>query len=248
MNMNDFIKTEEPLFNAIFVPNLRENIKKGRCRDNAEITNIAGRKNHVAVGKPYCRKLTDVFEAENQTIPITLKEFCDKYDFYLVVLSCSFLPDPDCKFIWARFGVDLNAYIDGKRLKENPIAYDMYPDEVLNEVTVKSNLTFSADLKLCFSVINNEEKIEHTNSKEYIRYEPEITAFGYQTSSVAWNFKSTSSKDISGNKRNLVIVVQTPKNSSIKGKFLVGAEIKTNNIFIPLKRIDDLIDIEYPLS
>lgn len=245
MSTNLSSETENTLFNAIFVPNLSESIKKGLQKSNAEIVNMTGRKSYVSIGKPECNNLRDIFISKNQAVPGVFEELSSKYDFYQLVFSCSFLPDKNCSFVWARFGVELKAYFGGKRLAEEPIVYDMYPDEVLNEITYKKEVNFDNNLKIQMGVLNNEDTIKISDLKEYIRYEPEITAFGYRTSSVAWNFKSTSSKDICGNKRNLIIVVQTPKHSNIKGKFLVGAEIKTNNIFVPLKRIDDLIDVEY---
>lgn len=248
MLINTFSETGSPLFHAVFVPNLSDNTKKGLQKSDAEIINMLGRKNRVAVGKPDCSNFNRIFATEKQTIPQAFKELSCNYDFYLLDLSCSFLPDPDCEFVWARFGVELNAYADGKRLKEKPIAYDMYPDEVFNEITIKNEMAFSSNFKINPSILNIEEGLKITDSKEYAHYEPEITAFGIRTSNVAWDFKATSRKYINGNIRKLMIIVQTQKNSNIKGRFLIGAEIKTNNIFVPLKRIDDLINTEYTFS
>jgi hypothetical protein len=55
-----------------------------------------------------------------------------------VDLNCSFLPDHDCKFEWARFGVELSAFSKAeKQASIKPIAWSMSPEDILSEIKVK---------------------------------------------------------------------------------------------------------------
>jgi hypothetical protein len=85
-----------------------------------------------------------------------------------------------------------------------------------------------------------------------IVYEPEIFASGIRRSNPAWDFRSTEEKGIWGNKSNLLLIIQAPKDSCIKGRFLLGAEVAYNIgkwVKIPLaKKEDEAVNIEYSLS
>ncbi len=50
-------------------------------------------------------------------------------------------------------------------------------------------------------------------------------------------------------KRYLLLVVRSPKNSNVRGRFLLGAEVKFKLMRAPLsEREDEIIDVEYDLS
>jgi len=181
----------------------------------------------------------------------------DDYDFHFVSLCCSFLPDSNCRFMWARFGVELNAVSkeDNKPLEEKPITYDMSPDEIVSRMMYKEQVSLSPELKLELAPIKTDIKAgKIATQEEFIIYEPQIFGFGLRRSSVAWEFKSTAEKGIWGNKRNLLLIVKTPKKSRVKGRFIFGAEVEVNVgigklIRIPYKRKrDKIIDVEYDLS
>ena len=142
----------------------------------------------------------------------------DKYDFHYVTLYCSFLPDRRNKFSWARFGVDLSAERKSNASLGNkpPIAYDMFPNEVLTEKKYKKDISFSPELK--FKLLNIVEAgitYEAKESSEFVVYEPQITAYGIRTPSVVWDFRGTVGKGIWGNKE-LLLVVMTPKKQQDK--------------------------------
>lgn len=221
----------------------------------AEIENIRGRINKVAVGEPYYENLILRLTEEKKEIPYEFKQMMDDYDFHFVSLCCSFLPDSRCKFVWARFGVELNAVSEETSmiLKERPIAYDMSPDEVLSSIMYKKDISLSPELKLGLAAVETDMKVGKIDThKEFIIYEPQIFAFGLRGPSIAWEFKSTSEKGIWGNKRNLLLVVRTPKKSRIKGRFIFGAEVEVNvGKLIRIayrKKKDKIIDAEYNLS
>jgi len=249
--------SDKVLFEAMLQPSnfTVDKLLKEKEMGEGEISTIFGRKNKVAVGVPYYEDLISRLIEEKQEIPHEIKQMIDDYDFHFVFLCCSFLPDNRCKFIWARFGVELNAISKevGELLKEKPIAYDMFPDEVLSKTIYKKDISLSPELKLDLSVIKTDMKLGKLDTqKEFFFYEPQIFVFGLRRSSVAWDFKSTTEKRVWGNKRNLLLVFKTPKKSKVKGRFIFGAEIEIDiGKLIRIaysKRKDEIIDAEYDLS
>ncbi|GAH02001.1 unnamed protein product, partial [marine sediment metagenome] len=221
----------------------------------AEIENIRGKINKVSIGEPYYENIISRFTEENKDIPHEIKQMINDYGFHFVSLCCSFLPDNRCKFVWARFGVELNAASKetSKQLEERPIAYDMSPDEILSNIAYKKSISLSPKLKLGLTPVETDVELGKIDTqKEFIIYEPQIFAFGLRSPSIAWEFKSTSEKGIWGNKRNLLLLVKTPKNSRVKGRFVFGAEVEVNIgklVRIAYKRKKDrIIDKEYDLS
>jgi hypothetical protein len=87
-----------------------------------EIGKVAGKKVRVAVGVPYYENLVSRFNSEKGEIPHDICLMLPDYDFHFASLSCSFLPDRDCKLVWARFAVELSAVSSfGEQLSEKPI-------------------------------------------------------------------------------------------------------------------------------
>ena len=54
--------------------------------------------------------------------------------------------------------MEINAFPkeDGGLLKERPIAYDMFPDEVLSKTIYKKDISFYPKIKLDLSVIKTD--------------------------------------------------------------------------------------------
>jgi hypothetical protein len=75
--------------------------------NEGEITVFRGKQNKVAVGVPYYENLGSRLQNLKEETPYEIKRLLNDYDFHYVRLSCSFLPDNDCRFDWARFGVEL---------------------------------------------------------------------------------------------------------------------------------------------
>ena len=247
---------DETLFEATLEPTTPAVDKLVKRKDigEGEIITVQGKENKVAVGEAYYENLISRHIAEDKEISHEIKQMLPNYDFHFVSLSCSFLPDPDCRFVWARFGVELSARSkSGERLEEKPIAWSIFPDELLSEVKYMREVVLSPELTLKSGAANVGMKLFDVKTQQsFIAYEPQIFAFGIRRSSMSWNFKTTKEKGIWGNKKDLLLIVRAPKNSKIKGRFLLAAEVKFNIgrwIPIPLsKRKDKLVDDEYYLS
>ena len=239
------------LFEATLEPTAPEIDKLRKDMGEGEINTIFDKRNKVAVGIPYYENLISRYIEEKEEIPHEVKKMMKDYDLHYVSLSCSFLPDSGCRFVWARFGIELSAKSkSGEAFAEKPIAYYMFPDEVLNERKYKRDMNLEPELKIkLFEVVETGMKTGVSESSEFVVYEPQIFAYGVRRSSVSWDFKSTKEKGIWGNKY-LLLIVRAPKDSRVMGKFLLGAEVETyigNWITIPLaKRKDDkIVEAEY---
>jgi hypothetical protein len=90
-----------------------------------------------------------------------------------------------------------------------------------------------------------------TQTTEFIVYEPEITSFGLRREKVIWEFKKTREKEIRGNKE-LLLVIKTPKNSSVYGNFFIGAEVASRlSRWLPVSfknKEEEVINTIYKLS
>ena len=233
--------------------------KKEISRDigisEGEIKLFLGGKNRVAVGVPYYENLVTKLKAEKEEISHDIEQMLDRYDFHFVSLSCSFLPDKNCRFTWARFGVELSAISreTGQVLEKRPIAYDMFPDKVLNIMKYKREVNLGSQLKFNFGVAAAKFEGEGKKSADLIEYEPEIIGFGLRRPGVAWDFKKTKQKYIFGNIRDLNLIIRAPKGSAITGKFILGAEVefytgKWVSITLTRKMADEIANVEYNLS
>lgn len=244
--------SDQTLFEATLEPTApaMDKLVKRKDMGEGEITTVFGKKNKIAVGVPYYENLISRLVEEEKEIPREIKRMEDDYDFHFVSLSCSFLPDNRCRFTWARFGVELSARSkhSAELLEEKPTAYDMFPDEVLTETKYGREISFAGDLKFKLAILKRATK----KTEELVVYEPQIFAYGINRPNLSWDFKSTKEKGVWGNKKDLLLIVRAPKDSMLKGRFLLGAEVEVNIgrlIKIPLiKREDKVVDAEYELS
>jgi hypothetical protein len=249
-------ESRDILFESIFEPNPVgvNKLRKDFGASEGMIEGFKGKKNRVAVGQFYLENLISRMQAKNEEISYEIKRTAEKYDFHFVALNCVFSPDIDCKFEWARFGVELYA-VDSKTGQPvgngpAPIAYTLFPDSISSEIKVKRGFGITPELKLNMFV---EAGVSGSMNKteEYIFYEPQITSFGLNTSKVAWDFRSTKERAVLGDKK-LQLVIQAPKGTKIKGKFLLGAEVSSSvSKWLPVpvsKRKDNAVEAQYDLS
>ena len=245
------------LFESALEPNM---IMLNKLRKDNEgtdyeglIEGMRGKKNRISIGIPYHEELISRMEAKNEEISHEIKQLAKENDFHFISLNCSFLPDNDCRFEWARFNVELNA-ADSKTeqlLIKKPVAFQMFPDIVTSETKVSRELSLTPQLKLTPGVeigVNGGLK----RNEDYIVYEPQITTYGIGTPSVKWDFKNTKEKGIWGN-RQLQLIIQSPKDAKITAKFVVGAEVSSKlagwlRIRISKNKDDKAIDKTYDLS
>jgi hypothetical protein len=244
------------LFESTFEPNPvgLNKLRKNFGASEGMIEGFKGKRNRVAVGQVYLENLISRMQAKNEEISYEIKRLAERYDFHFVAMNCVFRPDIDCKFEWARFGVELYA-VDSKTgeptgMSPPPFTYSLFPDNISSEIKVKRGFGITAELKFNMFV---EAGVSGSKNKteEYVFYEPQITSFGLNTSKAVWDFKSTKERSVLGDKK-LQLVIQTPKGTKVRGKFLLGAEVSSSvSRWLPVpvsKRKDNAVEAQYDLS
>jgi len=245
---------EGNLFESTLEPHLLSlaRIRSDTGTGEGDIQTLRGKKNKVAVGLPYYENLTSRIQNLNEEIPYEIRRLTDEFDFHYTRFACSFLPDHDCRFEWARFGIDLVSE-NSKSDQPKPISWDITPSEILTPVKYKREISFSPELKFSIipEIVDAGISGAFNESKEYVVYEPQITSFGLNRSNVIWQFKSTKQQGIFGNK-TLLVIIKAPKDSKVKGKFLIGAEVSSRLskwMPFPVRNSDDrIVSVEYSLS
>jgi hypothetical protein len=244
------------LFESILEPNPGgvNKLRKNFGASEYMIEGFRGKKNRIAVGQLYRENLISRMQSKNEEISYEIKRLAEKYDFHFVALNCVFQPDIDCKFEWARFGVELYA-VDSRTgdlvsISSPPTSYSLFPDSISSEIKVKRGFGITPELKFNM-VVEAGVSGSMDKTEEYIFYEPQITSFGLNTSKVAWDFRSSKERAVLGDKK-LQLVIQTPKGTKVKGKFLLGAEVSSSfSKWLPVpvsKRKDNAVETPYELS
>src|SRR5260370_22337341 len=102
----------------------------------------------ACIGQPETWLLQDLYASSELPHPIQTK--LDEADFYLVRFSCSFRPPhEESRVEWARFCVNLLAY---PATGVQPMAFDFYPQQVMQEPKQPVKLTLSP--LLTFQALN----------------------------------------------------------------------------------------------
>ena len=193
-------------------------------KGEGEISLLLSRKNMVAVRKPRPKNLIAYLLEQKQRLSTDIDEEVKKgYDFYHIALICSFLPDPACKFTWARLTITMHCESKqgDEEVQEKPIVCDMFPDEIYNEVKIERKFNVSMGLKYKFFEFKGESGIKC----DFIIYQPEIIAVGRDGNILYWDFKESARKSICGDKM-LFAIIKKPKEYKVIGHFEVSARVK----------------------
>jgi len=218
-------------------------------KEEGDISLLLTRKNRVAVRKPKSENLVAYLLEQKQDIsPHIEKDIKAGYDFFHVAIICSFLPDPTCKFTWARLTVKMQfaPKEDDLLVQGKPLVCDLFPIEINSEVRMQRTFKISGGLSYEFI----EFKPESETKSEFIIYQPEIFAVGREGSTFSWDFKESVQKSIYGDKV-LFAIIKKPKDSQVVGQFEIDAQVKIKEGFIGIppfvKRKKDAVNILYEI-
>src|SRR5690606_1944150 len=134
-----------------------------------------------------------------------LRAKLDESDFYLIRFSCSFRPVQNEKKIeWARFIVQLYPGEDGQ-----PIAFDMHPVMVSQEVKHNVKLTLSPTIK--FQELGLGASLAGIDfGLEYLELHPIISAAGIGEGLGSWDYEEARGSKIQGSKY-MHMLLKVPK-------------------------------------
>ena len=202
-------------------------------RDKGVIKSLFGDQNEIWLGRPqayYLKDLLPVDEDQNQV----LKHLSLMYDMILMQFACSFRAASGCEFVRATVQVHMGNVEQGI---ESPIAYDIFPIEVMMPVTYKRTLSLNPSLALGFEKVAQIEisAFQQENSEEYILYQPEIVGFAKGESEPGWDFNKSSSRKCQI--KDLFVLIK-PKLSQTRLCLSVSnCQVQTNIGRIPLSTL-----------
>jgi len=197
----------------------------------------------VQVGRPQVFSLLELYELEKVAPPADIKSLSKEYNFFLAGLACSLSPNKNDEFVNLKFKVDLGFLgIDGStESNEQPIAYDLYPIEVFEEIKKKRSVGINPALKFKSVEVGTGGLLAEISFTKLI---PIITAAGLLCPSVAWSFERTKNRKLLGIRRIYLIIKARKSDQPVVGKISVFGEIERDRwrfwIHDPLEYIVDL--------
>jgi hypothetical protein len=160
-------------------------------------------------------------------MPHLLKVRSEEHDFYLVRAVCSFRPmRRSVSLSWARFIVRLLPDSN----EQQPIAYDLYPKEISQEVKrhVKVSLSPTVNFQELQAGVGGIEF-----GFEYPELQPVISAYGIGENAVHWDYEEAKGIRLQGSK-TMHFLVEAPKGMSSGWASLdLAADVLVRNSLLP---------------
>lgn len=188
--------------------------------DEAEIKDRL-RGSVVEVGKPETYDLKKMYEKQRIKPPLKMEMLFQKYDFWLVESSFSFMPSHNTNFEQARILAKMESLSDDA---ENPIVHDAYPNNIYEKKKEKHRISIGLSLKFAELL---EPKFQYIDEIEFTKLEPIIEVAGIGKSDPIWAF---SKEALSNHKYANVLytIIKVPQGTKgINVKFFLYAEVPT---------------------
>lgn len=208
------------------------------------IRTLSGRTNRILLGVPQTTNIIDRWPSHESIAP-DVAALQDQWDFLMVRLACSFLPDRGCIFTWTRLTIDVDVQNEDSSHASTIVAFDLFPREIGETRQFKRSFSITPKLKFAFAEASGSIETE----QDTIRYDPHLFASGLLTDTPIWTFSAPKRPGLIGSKE-LFILLKKPKGSMAQARFVVGAEVQTAFGLVPLKRYGDesLLNQAYVLT
>jgi hypothetical protein len=182
----------------------------------------------VTIGVPVVSRLPDPYPLEQ--LPLPMQAQLRAADFYLIRLFCSFRPAPRSRVGWARFHV----FLQPDHLGRQPIAYDIAPLDVTQEI--KGHLKFTLAPTLKFQLMEaGVGSLEF--GLDYPELQPIIVGAGIGEAIPTWDYKTaTGMASIQGAKK-MHLLVKAPKGMPVvRAELVLTAQLYVESItsWIPI--------------
>lgn len=194
----------------------------------------------VTIGQPETWPLVALYSPG--TIPLPIQAKLNEADFYLVALACSFRPVHKENYIqWARF----RAYLVPDGAGRQPLAYDLYPREVIQEVKHQIKVSFSPTLKF-HEVEASVGSLEF--GLNYVEIQPLISGTGVGQPDPMWDYEVAKGVRVQGCKV-MYVLVKAPKGMPSARVILdLAADVVVQGSVLPALSLKDRHDMETQLS
>lgn len=197
----------------------------------------------IQVGKPQVFPLLELYELEGTKPPADIQMLSKTYRFFLVELACSLSALEKDEFVNMKFKVDLEWQgADKATLElEEPIAYDMYPIEVFDEIEMKYSIGVNPSLKFKTVDVGAASFLKEIAFRRLV---PIITGTGLLCPSITWNFERSKSRKLAGTKKMYLIIKAAKSTGPVIGRISVFGEVKRDPLLFwvhdPIEYIVDL--------
>jgi hypothetical protein len=181
----------------------------------------------VSIGQPETWTLQDFYSPSK--LPRSIRTKLSQTDFYLVRLSCSFRPvHEESRVEWARFRA---ALLPHSSTGAQPIAFDLYPEQMVQEVKRQIKVTLSPSLKfreLETSIGSAEFGFEYT---ELI---PRVSGTIGASFDPSWDYVAGPGQDVQGTKW-MHLLVKAPKDmTSGRALLELEADVLVRGVRLPV--------------
>jgi hypothetical protein len=181
----------------------------------------------VTLGQPQCWNLASLARERGDALPAEIALPLRDADFYLLQLACSLRPERDSEVTWVR----LNVYLRPKTGQEAPIAFDLYPREIYDEVKTDWKVNIAPSLKFAvFEGVEVEGKLgEVITTIEFRRLEPVVVGYGLQQSDPGWDFEKHREHPLRGVKSSYLIVKKPHGAEAVRMTLDIAADVVTQH-------------------
>ena len=185
----------------------------------------------ASIGQPEVWSLLEVYPLEKMPHPLRAK--LGEADFYLVRLACSFRPRKEqSRVAWARFIVRLLPDSAARQ----PVAFDLHPLMVTQEVRRNVKVTLSPSLK--FQEIGAEiGGIEF--GFEYPELQPLISAAGAGEERPSWDYEEARGVAVQGSKWMHLLIKAPQGMEMVRAVLDLAADVQVRDSRLPVLAIRD---------
>jgi len=181
----------------------------------------------VGIGQSETWTLQDFYSPSKLPRPIRTK--LSQADFYVVRLSCSFRPvHEESRVEWARFRA---ALLPLSSTGAQPIAFDFYPQQVVQEVKRQIKVTLSPSLKF--------QELEASLGSaefgfEYTELIPLVSAAIGTSFDPSWDYRAGPGQEVQGTKW-MYLLVKAPKGmTSGRALLELEADVLVRGVRLPV--------------
>lgn len=233
---------------------------KGPGEDQAELRTFLGKRNVVRLGAPRWADYLGELRAQQATLPPEVaRRVQEGYGFQRVCPTITLLPDRDCAFVAAELSIELQATSASGQEVGRPIAYDVRPAEVVEELPYSArlgtNVEVGGEAGAAFGKLLAKITTERSLERNGVRVIQRLYSYGLNFSEVGWRMQATANHQLAGDVRDLEFVAQIPPGGSLTGRFFIAADIAVRATadrwltagFSPRRR-GPVLESTYPLS
>jgi hypothetical protein len=190
----------------------------------------------VSFGEPAVYDLLSLAKETGADPGFEIRSQLDRYEFRLVRLISTLHVEPRSAVGWLEIHVALAPAPSGAERggvladdpADPPIAYDLYPLQVVDKVQVEHTAKISPSFQ--FKEITASLG-EDALTVRYERLEPRITAYGRRETTPYWRYTPGTARDVAGGVREMDLIVRRPRGVPVRATILAKGSGRQWGIF-----------------